>query len=72
MLIQTTDVLTAVLFTSCFRLSWLSSYFPARSLKQLMNAWKLVCAEVGAVGGAEFIQGKRTGMKAKRIHRESS
>jgi len=38
----------------------------------LMNAWKLVCVEVGAAGGAEFIQGKRTGMKAKRIHRESS
>lgn len=41
MLIQTTEVLTAVLFTSCFKLSWLNSYFPARSLKKLLNAWKL-------------------------------
>lgn len=46
MLIQTTEVLTAVLFTSCFRLSWLSSYFPARSLKKIDE-----CLEASVCGG---------------------
>ena len=70
MLIQTTEVLIAVLFTSCFRLSWLNSYFSARSLKKLLNAWKLVGG--GGAGGAGYIQGKKsTEMKAMRIHRES-
>lgn len=51
MLIQTTEVLIAVLFTSCFRLSWLNSYFSARSLKKLLNAWKLVG---GGCGGSRI------------------
>lgn len=58
MLFQMTEVLTAVLFTSCFRLRWLNSYFPARSLKKLLNASKLVCVCGGGLGGGGWGESK--------------
>lgn len=58
MLIQKFKVLTAVLFTTCFRLSWLSFCFQARDFKKkLLNATKQVLGS--------------TGMKVKKIYRVS-
>lgn len=66
MLIQTFEVLTAVLYTSCFRLSWWSSCFQARKSQKIAQ-----CLEATVWGGGWWrgsTQGNKSmWMKVMRI-----
>lgn len=69
MLIQTFEVLTAVLYTSCFRLSWWSSCFQARRSQKIAQCLEAtVGGGVGAGGGRGSTQGNKSmWMKVMRI-----